>query len=1161
MVTKPSLRHSHVARLAIRFLIALQVILVIVIATSVTFQTNYTKNNILHNNLDYAVTQSINLETMLTQNLNLLRMHLLNMQLEDIFDEDTLYAYKGSVIVKLSNILNKLTFVRSISIVDDNNYIVSSTTIENIGYKLDTDVYLPENAKYIVGALRFGNPLLGRDFYNCNALNKSSDKNDEWDDIKMLGGGFLPVAMKLPERSGWTAVATINSDYFINSINNASSVDNLISKAYLDNGSIIFSSNLSDVINRLSSNFDGYDSNKKRAFQSIDNEKIVAYRSSNSYPFFVKTKLLKQDVLSEWQKTARKLQIAAVVIVLLLLVITVYLTKRVHRLLTNQARLYKENEEAIEIWRQQELQIRKLLQAVEQSPTSILITDLTGAIEYANTEFYASTGYSPTEVIGANPNILSSGMTPPKCYKELWKTLVSGNQWEGELINKRKNGEIYIERALISPLKGLDGNISNYVGVKYEITEEKKREKELKLAASVMANTLDGVFICDANKNIIDINPAFIKITGYSHEDVIGKNPRILSSGRHNAEFYASMWSLIDSVGYWQGEIWNQRKDGSLYAALSNVSIVHDENGKVGHYINVFSDITQLKTHQKNLESLVHYDPLTQLPNRVLLQDRLEVAMAKTTRENKMLVVCFMDLDGFKAVNDTYGHKAGDELLKVIATRLEENIRKGDTAARLGGDEFVMLLTSIDSIEQYEKAASRILRAVENPILLSNSNVYVTGSMGITVYPQDDSEAEQLMRHADHAMYQAKQAGRNRFVVYDPLTDALAKQTLEYIDEIKNAIKNNEFEVFYQPKLNLRLLEVVGCEALIRWNHPVRGKLLPEYFMPRIMENNLEHEIDLWVIKKVLSQLEKWRIEKVNIHSVSINIGANLINNSDFVDIVQDLIKKHPSVKSKQIEFEVLESSAIRSLSSVHETLKKLRNLGFKIALDDFGTGYSSLSLLQRLPITTLKIDKSFINKMLLDRNDLSIVESVIRLAMAFKHEVIAEGVETISHAQVLASMGCYVIQGYCVSKPLGSKQLKEWLNTYDIKGTFKNIVDTSISDIKSTVAAATLQHRIWIGKLEDFMAGNVKDFDSTIELDPKKCSFATWQHWAETQTDISRNPIFEKIKLLHTNLHQTGYYLVDAIKSGDKEKSKSLIKLLYRQQSDFLTKLEEIQK
>lgn len=421
--------------------------------------------------------------------------------------------------------------------------------------------------------------------------------------------------------------------------------------------------------------------------------------------------------------------------------------------------------------RESEATVHKLSLAIEQSPSSIVMTTTEASIEYANPEFLTSSGYSQEEVLGANPRILQSGQTPYSTYVELWKKISAGQVWHGEFVNRRKDGSVYYERSSISPVFDSKGRLTGYLGIKHDITAEKEAERAMRLAASVIANTAEGVLICDADDVIIEVNPAFTRLTGYSRAEVLGCHTSMLGAENRNDDTREAMRAMLQTEGVWQGEFWNRRKDGSLYVISSSINLLRDEHGHITHYISVFSDVTEIKQHQESLQKQAHFDPLTGLANRALLHDRLDQALMRARRQDHWCAVCFMDLDGFKQVNDTLGHKAGDDLLIVIAQRLKQAVRGHDTVARIGGDEFVVILSPLSCMEECGRVATRILQAVAAPVPLGEGQAYVTGSMGITVYPLDSGNVEQLLRHADHAMYQAKQNGRNRFVVSSKVSE------------------------------------------------------------------------------------------------------------------------------------------------------------------------------------------------------------------------------------------------------------------------------------------------------------------------------------------------------------------------------------------------------
>tara|TARA_R110001583_G_scaffold11285_1_gene51304 strand:- start:18413 stop:21844 length:3432 start_codon:yes stop_codon:yes gene_type:complete len=577
-----------------------------------------------------------------------------------------------------------------------------------------------------------------------------------------------------------------------------------------------------------------------------------------------------------------------------------------------------------------------------------------------------------------------------------------------------------------------DGKALRMSGTHTDITDRKIAEQKLQLAASVFSHARESIIISDTNGTIIDVNDIFTTNTGYSTEEAIGQNTRILKSGKHSPEFYEQMWEALLTEGYWSGEIWNRHKNGQLYAEIKTVSAVRDEYGNTTHYVALGSDITGLKEHQDQLERIAHYDILTNLPNRVLLSDRLSQAMLQCRRHGNSLAVVFLDLDGFKAVNDAYGHDMGDQLLIAISVRMKKVLRKGDSLARIGGDEFVAVLTDLTCAEECEPALKRFLSAAAEPITIAGIVFKVSVSIGVTLYPQDDIDADQLMRHADQAMYAAKESGKNRYHFFDTAQDDAVKTQRESLEAIRSALDNQEFVLYYQPKVNMRTGSVTGSEALIRWQHPERGLLSPIQFLPEIENNPMIIELGEWVIDTALTQISQWQAKGLNSSSyISVNIAAIQLQQSDFSIKLARLLDKHPDVEPRFLELEVLETSALDDVYHASKIMNECMQLGVNFALDDFGTGYSSLTYLRRLPANLIKIDQSFVRDMLIDADDFAIVEGVIALAKLFKRDVIAEGVETIEHGTALLKLGCDLAQGYGVAKPMPACDIPTWINDW----------------------------------------------------------------------------------------------------------------------------------
>lgn len=583
------------------------------------------------------------------------------------------------------------------------------------------------------------------------------------------------------------------------------------------------------------------------------------------------------------------------------------------------------------------------------------------------------------------------------------------------------------------------GEAISMLGVAIDITERKINEEKLQLSSQVFSDTHEGIIITNSNKLIVDVNPAFCQVTGYSRENVIGKNPRILSSGKQDQQFYIDMWQNINEHGHWQGEVWNRKKCGELYAELLTISVLKDNYDNTVNYVGMFTDITSSKQQQEQLSRIAHYDILTNLPNRVLLTDRISQAMLQCNRHKLSLAVVFLDLDGFKKVNDTHGHDVGDKLLVALSLRMKEALRDGDSLARLGGDEFVAVLADLAKVEDCEPVLERLLLASSDPITVGDAIFNVSASIGVTLYPQDNVAADQLMRHADQAMYVAKESGKNRYHLFDTAQDDAIKEQRESLAAIRSALDNHQFVLYYQPKVNMKTGAVTGVEALIRWQHPQRGLLNPIEFLPAIENNPMSIEMGEWVIDTALQQISQW--QKVGLKlsiKTSVNIAAVQLQQPDFTKQLATLLAAHPDVEPRYLELEVLETSALDDLQYVSTIMKDCMALGVNFALDDFGTGYSSLTYLRRLPAELIKIDQSFVRDMLDDADDFAIVEGVIALAKSFKRDVIAEGVETIAHGTALLQIGCELAQGYGIAKPMPGIDIPTWISHWQPDSSWK---------------------------------------------------------------------------------------------------------------------------
>jgi diguanylate cyclase (GGDEF)-like protein/PAS domain S-box-containing protein len=563
-----------------------------------------------------------------------------------------------------------------------------------------------------------------------------------------------------------------------------------------------------------------------------------------------------------------------------------------------------------------------------------------------------------------------------------------------------------------------------------DITELRKAEERNRHSSVVFENTAEGVLITDLQANIINANQAFTTITGYSKEEVIGQNVRFLQSGKHDQAFYKTLWTTILQDGSWHGEIWNRRKDGSIYPELLTISTVRGEQGQATAYVAVFSDITKLKQSEKRLNYLAHHDPLTDLPNRLLFNSQLQQSIKQAVRRRSSLAVVLIDLDHFKSVNDTLGHQAGDELLKQVARRLKQTIRDNDILARISGDEFILLLEDISTPEAASVVLEKLKAVVKKPFEIAGTKLYVLSSMGVSLFPQDGETASELIRNADMAMYRAKEDGRNthKFFTADLTDKALRHAQLE--NAMREALVRQEFYPVYQPQINLQTGCVIGMEVLLRWQSAEMGWVSPGVFIPAAEQNGMIRELGEWVLETACRQGKVWLDQGLDIGWIAVNISGKQLQARNFADNVRQILER-TEFPTQHLELEVTESCVMQVPEISIQQLEMLKALGIQISIDDFGTGYSSLSYLKRLPIDKLKIDQAFIRDIYTDADDMAITSSVIALGHALELTVIAEGVETEEQAQFLKDQCCDEAQGYLYSKPISTDQippfLKDW--------------------------------------------------------------------------------------------------------------------------------------
>ena len=561
--------------------------------------------------------------------------------------------------------------------------------------------------------------------------------------------------------------------------------------------------------------------------------------------------------------------------------------------------------------------------------------------------------------------------------------------------------------------------------------ERKRVEEKLRLAATVFDSTLEGILITDAKTKVISVNQALCSITGYCAEEFIGNTPNIIKSERHNHAFFRQLWDILNKTGQWRGEIWNRRKNGEVFPTWVNISAVpHGTTDNTSHYVAVFTEITELKLSEERLNYLAHHDPLTGLPNRLLFHDRLEQAVLLAQRSRRMIAVMFLDLDRFKAINDTLGHLIGDELLVAVAERLKHCARETDTIARLGGDEFAVIITQIVQEEDIEQIAQKIIQTLSSVYSVGGYEVFVTASIGINLYPGIDNDREKLLENADVAMYHAKQFGRNNYKFYSTDMNAVALERLMLETNLRRALERDEFRLYYQPQIDMQSGSVNGVEALIRWQHPDLGLISPLEFIPLLEETGLILPVGEWVIRTACKQIRDWLDAGFPQLTMAVNLSARQFRQPNLVEMIEQQLHEF-YIPPALLELELTETVMMDNIEETTAILQKLKRLGLKIAVDDFGTGVSSLGYLKHFPVDTLKISHDFVLNLPTDSADASIASAVISLARNMQLSSVAEGVENQGQMDFLRSQDCERIQGFLFSRPIPPDQMTTLLTSW----------------------------------------------------------------------------------------------------------------------------------
>lgn len=782
----------------------------------------------------------------------------------------------------------------------------------------------------------------------------------------------------------------------------------------------------------------------------------------------------------------------------------------------------------------------------------IFVIDHAGRIIEYNTAVAEKLGYSAEQLL--NKPALS--LHPPAALptaQRLLTDILAGRSSHCPLPLLRADGSILpVETRFVH---GTWNGQPVLIGASRDITRQLEAESRQRLAASVFENAHEGIMITDPQGIILEVNHTFTELTGYGREEVLGQNPSLLKSGHQGPEFYADMWQSIQEEGYWRGEVWNRKKHGEVYAELLTISAVRDPAGTISHYVGIFSDITLMKENQARLERMAHFDALTQLPNRILLADRLHQARAVADRSGRLLAVCYADLDQFKPVNDEFGHAVGDQLLIDVAQRLKSCIRAGDTVARFGGDEFAILLTDLVDVAECDRAVSRIITHLAAPFRIAGRDITVSASIGVTLYPLDHDDPDTLLRHADQAMYTAKQAGRNRHYLFDPERDRRARNRRAALAEIEAALRQRQFCLYYQPIVDMRQGQVIGLEALIRWQHPERGLLLPASFLPILEDTDFAITLGDWVVAEALTQAATWYDQGLRT-MVSINIsGAHLLA-PHFVEHLQRSLGRHPDLPPSLVELEILETTALEDINRVSAIIESCQQLGVKVALDDFGTGYASLTYFRRLPANILKIDQSFIRDMLEDAEDLAIVEGVIGLTQAFHRQAIAEGVETLDHGLLLMRLGCDVAQGFGLARPMPASEVPGWVASFRLDPMLAGSTASTWSREDLPLLLAPADHKRWLAQF----AKHLDTPGSTPpHLDGRTCRFGRW-NTGRGRSAYGDIPCFAHIEPLHMKVHDQGAVVSRLVQEGDAAGAREAFVALTQASDRLIAALERLQ-
>lgn len=702
----------------------------------------------------------------------------------------------------------------------------------------------------------------------------------------------------------------------------------------------------------------------------------------------------------------------------------------------------------------------------------------------------------------------------------------------------RADGTTLWLRWELLPWRASDGSVGGIILFLEDITEAKRAEERLRLAFTLFEQASEAIVVTDLNGSILRVNEAFTQMLGYAPQDVVGRHVELLkAAGGDHDSIYSLTSREVAEKGRWRGELRQRTRDGRELPVAATITTVRDSEGKPQYYVSMFFDISPMKEQERQLHHVVRHDSLTGLPNRFLLTEHLRQQMAEARRAGRILALAAFDLDDFKGVNEQHGKVAADSLLLNVASRMKRVLRDGDTLGRPGGDEFVVILPDLSDRQSSAPMMERLLGSVAEAQTTGANPISASATAGITFYPQDeDVDADQLLRQAQQALYEAKLTGKNRYHLFDPVRDYSLRGRHGKLQEIQRALGRGEFVLHYQPKVNMATGELVGAEALVRWQHPERGLLAPGAFLQLIEEHELAVAMGEWVIDTALTQIEKWADEGQKIR-VSVNVSPFHLQQPSFMERLRLLLGAHPTTDASYLGLEILETSTVQDVEHVSRVIESCRELGIRVAIDDFGSGYSSLAYLKRLPAQVLKIDQTFVCGMLENPDDLAILQGVIGLANAFHRLVVAEGVETVEHGEMLLRLGCVMAQGYGIARPMPPENLLAWYAGWQPDVRWKQVKPVNPMDWPMLVAAVELH--AWTRLLEQYLKG---ESNTTPERDETHCRFGAWVE-SEKLGPRAGSPRLRALDALHRQAHVLARKAMDLKALGDALQTSRLLR------------------